>query len=155
MQMPEPVSISIVIANHNKAAFLESTIRSAIGQERVGQVVVVDDASTDGSAELIRALAAEHSLIEPVFLPENRGQSFSENAGLGRASGDFVLFLDSDDLLDPDCCGHRSRMIESFLYFDAWVFPMHTFDSDPARPTGQWVPRPGNHLLRFLSFAPP
>jgi glycosyltransferase involved in cell wall biosynthesis len=147
----EPVSITIVIANHNKAAFLESTIHSAIEQEHVGQVVVVDDASSDGSIDIIRAMAARYSLLEPVFLAENRGQSFSENVGLRRAGGNFVLFLDSDDLLDPGCCGRRVRMIESFPNFDAWVFPMHTFDTDPARPTGQWVPCPGDHLFRFLS----
>lgn len=143
--------ITVIIANHDKRKFLEATLRSALVQEHVVQLVVVDDASSDGSQELIRSLASEDERIQPVFLPENRGQSHCENLGIRHATAPFVVFLDSDDLLDPGCCSHRMARVREFPDFDAWVFPMRTFDDDPSLTTGQWVPRPGNHLAKFLS----
>lgn len=143
--------ISIIVANYNKASFIEATIRSALVQDSVSQVIVVDDASSDGSLDVLRKLAREDSRVLLVALAENRGQSFSENRGLERATGKYVLYLDSDDLLEPGCCAGRVEVAESEPEADAWVFPMATFIDCPQRPVGAWIPRPGNHLRHFLS----
>jgi glycosyltransferase involved in cell wall biosynthesis len=143
--------ISIIVANYNKASYIEATIRSALVQDSVSQVIVVDDASTDGSLDVLRNLAREDSRVLLVALAQNRGQSFSENRGLERATGKYVLYLDSDDLLEPGCCAGRVEVAESEPNADAWVFPMATFADSPQRPVGAWIPRPGNHLQHFLS----
>jgi glycosyltransferase involved in cell wall biosynthesis len=90
--------ISIVINNYNYRHFVGQAIESALAQGHADvDVVVVDDGSTDGSVEVIRAYADRITFIEQA----NGGQGSAYNAGLQHASGDVVIFLDADDWLFP------------------------------------------------------
>lgn len=91
---------SIVVVNYNYEAFLREAIDSALAQTLPGcEVVVVDDRSTDGSADVIRTY---RDRVIPVFRPENGGMSAAVNSGYARSTGRVVLFLDADDYLHPD-----------------------------------------------------
>jgi glycosyltransferase involved in cell wall biosynthesis len=91
-------SFSIVITNYNYGRFLGAAIDSALDQiVAADEVIVVDDGSTDESRSVI---ASYGSRIDPI-LQENRGQRAAYNAGFKASKGDLVLFLDSDDLLEP------------------------------------------------------
>jgi hypothetical protein len=76
---------------------------------------------------------------------------FCRNRGLERATAPYVIFLDSDDLLSLHCCGSRLARAQQFPDFDLWVFPMHVFRDSPDEPLETWIPRPGDHLRRFLA----
>jgi glycosyltransferase involved in cell wall biosynthesis len=90
--------ISVIICNHNYETFIGDAIRSVLEQTYTKvECIVVDDGSTDGSREIISCFAN----IKTIF-QKNAGQSGAARAGLGRATGDIVLFLDSDDFLLPD-----------------------------------------------------
>jgi glycosyltransferase involved in cell wall biosynthesis len=91
--------VSIVINNFNYARFLAQSIDSALAQTypRI-EVVVVDDASQDGSAEVIRGYGDR---VLPVFQDRNGGQGAALNAGFAGSRGDIVIFLDADDYLYP------------------------------------------------------
>jgi hypothetical protein len=94
----EPL-ISIIVTNFNYARFLGRAIESAVNQDgREVEVVVVDDASTDGSREIIARYGCR---IVPVLLPRNGGNQATFNAGFAASHGRIVLFLDSDDALYP------------------------------------------------------
>ena len=91
-------SVSIVITNYNYRRFVGAAVESAFNQTVSPlEVVVVDDGSLDGSAELIAAMPG----IVPV-LKANGGQASAFNEGFRYASGDIVVFLDADDRLLPD-----------------------------------------------------
>jgi glycosyltransferase involved in cell wall biosynthesis len=91
---------SVVIVNYNYARFLKQAIESALAQTYANtEVIVIDDGSTDNSAEVIRSYG---ELIIPVF-KNNAGQSSCYSRGLAVSTGDLVLYLDSDDFLHPDC----------------------------------------------------
>jgi glycosyltransferase involved in cell wall biosynthesis len=91
---------SIVINNYNYARFLSQAIESALAQtHRNTEVIVIDDGSTDRSAEIIRSYGDR---IVAVF-KSNGGQSSCYYRGYEVASGDLVLFLDADDYLYPHC----------------------------------------------------
>lgn len=92
-----PSSVSIIINNYNYARFLRACIDSALNQSPRAQVIVVDDGSTDESVEIIRSYGAQ---IHPI-LKANGGQGSAVNAGFTAATGDVVMILDSDDLLEP------------------------------------------------------
>jgi glycosyltransferase involved in cell wall biosynthesis len=97
---------SIVVNNFNYARFLPQCIESALAQTHPRtEVVVVDDASTDGSADVIRAYAGR---VVPVLLSANGGQAAAMNAGFRACRGDIVLFLDADDYLYP---GAAARVV--------------------------------------------
>lgn len=91
--------VSIVISNYNYEQFLRQAIDSALDQSYPYiQVVVVDDASTDGSRDVID----EYDNVEKCLLSSNVGQNCALNEGFRLARGEIVIFLDSDDFLTPD-----------------------------------------------------
>ena len=95
----DSVLVSIVIANRNYARFLPDAIDSALAQDHPQvEVVVVDDGSTDASAEVIAGYGGR--IV--ARLQDGRGQAAALNAGLGAARGELVCLLDADDLFLPD-----------------------------------------------------
>jgi glycosyltransferase involved in cell wall biosynthesis len=92
--------ISIIIPNYNNAKYLPSCLKSVLLQTLKDiEVIVIDDCSTDNSAEFIEHFASRDSRIKFIKMPQNSGVGAARNAGLNEASGEFVMFLDSDDCL--------------------------------------------------------
>jgi glycosyltransferase involved in cell wall biosynthesis len=93
-------AVSVVIPTRNRPALLAAAVRSVLAQTSpVSQILVIDDAS-DG-AEWLPKIAALSPLVEIVRREQNGGPSVARNDGLDRVRGDFVFFLDDDDLLEP------------------------------------------------------
>jgi len=91
--------VSIVISNHNYARFLRRSIDSALAQTYPrSEVIVVDDASTDDSREIITSYGTK---IGAVLEKRNGGQGSAMNAGFAASHGEIIVFLDSDDWLYP------------------------------------------------------
>jgi GT2 family glycosyltransferase len=100
---------SIIINNYNYARFLGKAIESALAQTYANvEVVIVDDGSTDDSGSVI----AQYQDRVIAILKENGGQASALNAGVARSRGDFISFLDADDLLLPDIV---SEVVAAFL----------------------------------------
>jgi glycosyltransferase involved in cell wall biosynthesis len=90
--------VSILIANHDYVAFVGEAIASALAQTHPStEVIVVDDGSTDGSRAVIEGFAGITAIFQ-----ENAGHAAAARAGLDRATGDIVIFLDADDRLRPE-----------------------------------------------------
>jgi glycosyltransferase involved in cell wall biosynthesis len=90
--------VSVVIPVFNGARFLAEAVHSVNAQGyRPLEVIVVDDGSTDGSGAVAAGLAGVRCLRQ-----ENAGPAAARNAGVAVASGEFVAFLDADDLMTPD-----------------------------------------------------
>lgn len=143
--------ISLVVPNYNKAVHLREMLASVRAQAAVSQIVVVDDGSTDGSVDVLRAAAADDARIEVVCMESNRNASYCRNRGLERATAPYVIFLDSDDLLAPHCSHVRLEHAGRHPDHDLWVFPMRVFRESPTQPLDTWRPRPGDHLRHFLA----
>ncbi len=91
---------SIIINNYNYARFLPQSIESALAQTYPRtEVIVVDDASSDASREIIRGYADR---VTPILKERNGGQAAAINEGFGASRGELVVFLDADDYLYPD-----------------------------------------------------
>lgn len=94
------VPVSVVIANFNYARFLRRSIDSVLEQDyEDAEVIVVDDASTDATAEVI---ASYGSRIKACLREVNGGHAAAFNTGFASSSGEIVLFLDADDYLYPN-----------------------------------------------------
>ena len=90
--------ISVVLPAYNGARFIGETLRCVQGQTHSAvELIVVDDGSSDGTVEMVRAQAPQARLIEQ----KNAGVSAARNRGLAEAKGDFVIFLDQDDIWHP------------------------------------------------------
>ena len=90
--------VSIVIPAFNAAHTITETIASA-SQDQVHEILVIDDASTDDTAAVVAQLASSNSRIAILKNEVSGGPARARNRGLDAATGDFVLFLDSDDVL--------------------------------------------------------
>ena len=96
------LNISVILPTYNNGKYIERAVNSVINQEvEELELIVINDGSTDNSAEILEDLAGKHSCIR-VITQENRGVSAARNAGLDAASGEFVDFLDGDDTFRPD-----------------------------------------------------
>lgn len=97
-----PAKVSVLMAVYNGASKAELAIRSVLEQSwRNLELVIVDDASTDNSWELIKRLASEDERIVPVRHETNGGAYVARNTALARASGDYVVVNDADDWAHP------------------------------------------------------
>ncbi|CAM5324298.1 transferase [Streptomyces spiroverticillatus] len=98
-----PAQITVVVIVFNDADRITTAVESALAQgAAVGEVIVVDDASTDGSREAVDALAARHPRVRPLHRTENSGGCGSpRNDGIAAAAFPYVMFLDSDDVYPP------------------------------------------------------
>ena len=92
--------ISIIIPAYNAADYLAQTIESVLNQTYSDfELILIDDGSTDRTREIIKDYQCKDARIK-YFYKENGGVSSARNLGLQKATGDFVSFLDSDDLWD-------------------------------------------------------
>jgi glycosyltransferase involved in cell wall biosynthesis len=90
--------VSAVIPNYNYSQYVAEAVESALNQSYDNlEVIVVDDGSTDGSLEVLRTFGDRIIVISQ----KNAGVSAARNAGVSESSGDYVAFLDSDDVWEP------------------------------------------------------
>lgn len=95
--------VSIIIPAYNAEKYLRECLDSAVGQtHRNIEIIVVDDGSTDSTAEIVGEYVAVDSRVK-LIRQANVGVSASRNAAMSRAEGEWIAFLDSDDVLRPDC----------------------------------------------------
>lgn len=96
--------ISVILPVYNAREWLPRCIESVLGQKDADvQLICIDDGSTDGSGELLEDYRRRDPRVE-VYAQENAGLSCSRNAGLERARGEYVMFIDADDWIDDDTC---------------------------------------------------
>ncbi|TXI12617.1 MAG: glycosyltransferase [Rhizobium sp.] len=120
----DQVPVSIVIANYNYAHFLRRSIDSALEQNYDNaEVIVVDDASTDATAEVIASYGPR---IKTCLRKVNGGHAAAFNSGFATSNGEIVLFLDADDYLYPNAV---SEVVEAWEENTAQVqFRLHIVD---------------------------
>src|SRR6266436_945209 len=96
--MPESGLVSVIIPCYNQAHFLDEAIESVLTQSYPNrEIIVVDDVSTDNTAEVAR----RYSMVSYVYR-ENAGPSAARNAGVEAGRGKYLVFLDADDRLLPE-----------------------------------------------------
>lgn len=131
--MTKVPTVSIIVPNRNYAAFIPDAIASIKAQTLTDwECIIIDDASTDNSVEVIKELIANDPRFKLVAIPQSVGISAARNVGLDMAKGEYVSFLDSDDcyveyflemLLEllhkanVDVAGARSKAVNKDFHF--------------------------------------
>jgi len=96
--------ISVIMPAHNEEERIAAAVESVFSQSfEAVELIVVDDASSDGTVDVLRRLQQSHPALTVVVQPDNQGPGPARNAGLARARGEFIAFLDADDSWHPEC----------------------------------------------------
>lgn len=104
--------ISIIIPIHNTADYISDCLSSVLSQNYENfELLIIDDGSTDGSAEICEKFAESEPRIR-LYKNENHGVSFSRNFGMEQSCGDYITFIDSDDTVSPN---YLSVLIDSLV----------------------------------------
>ena len=119
--------VSVIMPVYNVEAYLSEALDSVINQSYDNlEIIVVDDGSTDGSGKICDEYAEKDERIRLIH-QKNSGVSSTRNAALDAATGDFVIFIDSDDAYDPD---YVTTMLDAMIENDADMvicrFTVHT-----------------------------
>lgn len=105
--------ISIVVPIYNVAQYLSDCMKSILAQEGDDlEIILVDDGSTDSSGKLCDQYAAKYDCVR-VIHQKNAGLSAARNAGIEDAKGDFITFVDSDDMLAPGFINKALELAET------------------------------------------
>ncbi|MBR0034952.1 MAG: glycosyltransferase [Synergistaceae bacterium] len=102
MQQLNDISVSVIVPVYNVEKYLARCIQSILDQKHTNlEIILVDDGSPDSSGKIIDTFAEKDSRIIPIH-KQNGGVSSARNAGLDTASGEYVLFVDADDHIEPE-----------------------------------------------------
>lgn len=120
------IKVSVIVPVYNVERYLRQSILSIINQTlREIEIILINDGSTDSSLSIMKELAKEDIRIK-IYSQPNHGQSVARNIGLVNATGKYVYFFDSDDILEEKTleeCYHKCESQQlDFLFFDADVF---------------------------------
>lgn len=103
-------AVSVIVPMHNAEAYLQESLHTIVGQTLTDlEIILVDDGSTDGTAAIAAEFAAKDSRIRVIPGPAVGSAGAARNAGLDVASGDFLSFLDADDLFAPTMLAELHR----------------------------------------------
>lgn len=146
-------SVSVVIPLHDKEKFIRATLRSVLDQTLAPlEVIVVDDGSTDGSAAAVADLIGGHVRI---VAQANAGPGPARSRGIDEAVGEWIAFLDADDLWRPNHLATLARMSRAYPKVN---FLATTFERAPGERAGAAAAhtdqRPGAYCADFFELDP-
>jgi len=154
IEEPMKPLVSILIPAYNAEEFIADAIRSAIAQTwRHKEIIVVDDGSTDGTAEVARGFASKNVVV---LSKENQGAAAARNLAFQLSQGEYVQWLDADDLLAPDKIERQFAALcegdgERTLLSSSWALFYYRTKRARFIPTSLWQDlMPVEWLLRKL-----
>lgn len=131
--------VSVILPTYNRASYLYSAIKSVLNQTfKDFEIIIVDDASTDNTKQIIDKF--DDRRIYYIRHKENKGGSAARNTGIKRSKGEFIAFLDDDDLWMPNKLEKQLNFINnnheiSVVYTGAWVINKHGKITDIITPS--------------------
>jgi glycosyltransferase involved in cell wall biosynthesis len=145
--MAPPPLTTVVVINYNYARFLSDAVASVLRQSRRPHVLIVDDASTDESPEVIASLVAAHPEIESHRMPSNQGLCRVRNQAAMLAPTEWIVYLDADDWLDPHYVARGEAHLAAHPEVDVLTTDMTIVRGARQRVVRSRVPRYWNDLL--------
>lgn len=148
------MKVSIIIPCYNSEAYLGACMDSVLAQTMEDfEAILIDDGSVDGTLAVAQAYAGRDARVR-VLAQENRGVAAARNLGLEHARGEWITFVDSDDLLPPDAL--HTMLSGADENVDMVVCPHETFDEngplETVIPQTRWMDRRGEAQRRAAAL---
>lgn len=147
--------VSIIIASYNKAGFINETIVSVLSQTYNNwELIIVDDHSADDTLKIIKTHLGDQRIVL-IENTNNKGANFCRNTGIKTAKGEYVIFLDADDLLVQNCVELRIDAALKHPQKNLLVFSMGVFKTKIGDTPGVWQPTSNDPLKDFFQHKLP
>lgn len=151
----EPL-VTIIVPSFNKGIYIEDTIESVIQQTYINwELLIIEDGSTDNSVQLISKYLELDKRICLINSKQNKGANVCRNIGINAAKGEYLIFLDADDILSIDCLTNRIKTITQYPELDFTVHTLQIFNKKIGDNDFKWLPKVKNPLKKFLSHQLP
>lgn len=122
------IDFAIIIPCFNAADTIVETLDSVLNQSYSNwECIILDDCSSDNSCSIIANFIQQDPRFKLFTYYKSLGPSFLRNEGINKSQKKYIIFLDSDDLLDKNCLQNRSNFISQNLNHNMWIFYMQTF----------------------------
>jgi glycosyltransferase involved in cell wall biosynthesis len=128
--------VSIIIPTYNREELIKETLQSVQNQTYGDwECLIVDDGSTDNTNEILQKVNSEDSRFKSFFNEGKKGACGARNTGINKSKGSFIIFLDSDDLLEANCLKNRLQKFQhhpekDFIVFSTLQFYRNMGDSN-------------------------
>lgn len=135
------MKITIVIPSYNRSSYIIDTLQSVVDQTSADwECIVVDDGSTDNTEEAVKEFMARYPQKPFRWMVNGRtkGAQGARNTGFLNSTGEYLIFLDSDDILDKICVENRLNEAKSNPQFDYYAFPVRLFTHVPGDSEYVW-----------------
>lgn len=135
------MKVSIIIPSYNRGRFIIETLQSVRNQTVLDwECLIVDDGSTDDTGQLVQNFIDQHSEFPFKWMTNQRskGAQGARNTGILNSTGDFLLFLDSDDVLDVHCIENRLQTALRHPEAHYFAFPIRLFNEVPGDSDLVW-----------------
>ena len=149
------IKVSVIIPVYNVEAFLPDCLDSVLSQTlKEIEVICIDDASPDDCGRILDDYAAKDNRMKVFHLDQNHRQGYGRNLGLKNAAGEYVYFLDSDDMIVPEAMEELYEIAKKdnldAIFFDTQtIFKKFLRSVNRVKPDGM---RPSNISNTSLSF---
>lgn len=132
--------MNVLIVTYNQEEIIEKTIESVINQsyENITKIIISDDGSNDETPSIIKTYAKKNQLIYPVLAEKNKGITYNMNRALYHANGDYISFLDGDDLMFQNKIEKQVKFLETNPKIVVCAHDMDVFDSRKGKSIGKF-----------------
>lgn len=144
--------VSIIIPSYNRETLIQDTLNSIIAQTyQQWEALVIDDNSTDSTCEVVQHFSDNDLRIKLIKRKrEPKGGSVCRNIGIENAKGEYLIFLDSDDVLAPHCLENRVYYMDQNPDIHFAVFQMGVLSHDGVSRNEKLIKKKENYLYAFL-----
>ncbi len=149
--------VSIVMPVYNRLDLLMATVQSILEQTYSNfELIIIDDGSIEEVLAYLKQIEEINKEINLILNKKSKGANSCRNIGMDAAKGDFIIFLDSDDILAPFCLEKRIKDFNRHKELDFLAYPCLLFNKDPLDNLKIWNPIiEGEILDRFLKHDAP
>lgn len=148
--------VSIIIPFYNREKLLQETLKSVEAQSfSQWECILIDDGSSDDSLNVIKKFTVKDNRFRVYSRTDTdklKGVSSCRNIGINNSKGDFIIFLDSDDLLDKNCLENRLVYVKENPNNDVWVFSMQEFNEQGLGKICNLYPNNKNDKFEYLKM---
>ena len=123
--------VSVIITTYNSELYIRDALNSAINQSYENiEILVIDNNSTDKTLDIVNSIMQNYPKLIKLYFEKNQGANYARNLGVDKATGDYIQFLDSDDILLNNKLHEQMKVFMSYSLVDVVYSDYEKYNND-------------------------